>query len=111
MDPVNPHGQNDTFSSWPSHPKQPIFEVKRPPKQFTIFIVYLEFRPHFHQIFLWRSAKTLAMEPVVPHNQNIPFSSQFSLMPKRPIFKVKRPLKQNFDLLFAKNFCGRPLRP
>ncbi|RAN86301.1 hypothetical protein B5P41_30080, partial [Bacillus sp. SRB_28] len=33
----------------------------------------LEFRHNFCQNFSWTSVKTLAMEPVSPHGQNVPF--------------------------------------
>ncbi|KAG5569109.1 hypothetical protein H5410_058875 [Solanum commersonii] len=46
----------------------------------------------FLKIIPDKRVKTLPMEPVVPHGQNIPFSRSNDLQsgPKRPIFKVKR---------------------
>ncbi|KAG5613727.1 hypothetical protein H5410_013551 [Solanum commersonii] len=38
------------------------------------FIGDPEFRRHFCQKFTWTSVKTLEMEPVGHHSQNIPFS-------------------------------------
>ncbi|KAG5608028.1 hypothetical protein H5410_019309 [Solanum commersonii] len=93
MEPVGPHGQNVPFSrsnkpqsSWSSQRKPLIFKVKQAPEQvnppfclFSCSIVHglfgdLEFRAHFCQILLQLSIKTLAMDSVSPHGQNIPFS-------------------------------------
>ncbi|KAG5607802.1 hypothetical protein H5410_029294 [Solanum commersonii] len=90
--------------SWPSRPKYPILRVKRVPEQldltantshfqgqtfpgsakhpisqFSFAIVHelfgdLEFRAYFCQNISWTSVKNLAIEPVGPHGQHIPFS-------------------------------------
>ncbi|KAG5593521.1 hypothetical protein H5410_044035 [Solanum commersonii] len=96
MEPIIPYGQNIPFSrsndprssygaSGPSWPKRPILKVKRAPEQenppfcrFSCTIVHglfgdLEFRAYLCRNFLWTSIKTLDMEPVSPHGQNIPF--------------------------------------
>uniref|UniRef100_M1DKS9 Uncharacterized protein n=1 Tax=Solanum tuberosum TaxID=4113 RepID=M1DKS9_SOLTU len=54
--------------------------------------------------------KTLDMEPVGPHGPNDPFSrlnnsrSSWPSWPKRLIFKVKRNLEKNSDLVFVESF-------
>ncbi|KAG5574365.1 hypothetical protein H5410_054499 [Solanum commersonii] len=113
--------------SWSSQPKRSIFKVKRSPEQG--FFGDPKFRPQFGQKFSLTFVKALAMESVVPHSQNCPFSrsndprsSYGSSCPsrqERPIFKDKQSPEQsmnflvirNFDLIFAKKIYGRPLRP
>ncbi|KAG5612767.1 hypothetical protein H5410_024048 [Solanum commersonii] len=138
MEQVGPHSQNVPFSrsnesrssygvSSPSRQKCPIFKVKRDPNQvnppfcqFSCAIVYglygdLEFRSHVCQNFWWTSVKNIAMEPVGPHGQNIPFlrsneprssyGVSWPLRPKHPIFKVKRALDQ-LNPLFCQFSCA-----
>ncbi|KAG5593554.1 hypothetical protein H5410_044068 [Solanum commersonii] len=77
MEPIGPHNQNGPFS-----------------------------RHHFCQKILRTFVKTLAIESIGSHNQNDPFSrsnkpqrnyeASFPSWPKRPTFKVKQTLEQNF---------------
>ncbi|KAG5593563.1 hypothetical protein H5410_044077 [Solanum commersonii] len=95
MEPVGSHGHTDPFSRSKN--------------------------PRSSRKFSWTSIKTLAMEPVVPHHQHDPFSrsknpwssygASLPSRPKLPIFKIKQASEQIFDLIFAKNFHGGPLRP
>ncbi|KAG5608026.1 hypothetical protein H5410_019307 [Solanum commersonii] len=125
MDSVSPQSLNIPFQGqtspkpdkfpilpifiWPSRPKCPILKVKQTPKQvnqsfcrFSCAIVHghfgdLEFRPHFFKKNSWTSVRTLAMQPIDPYGQNVPFSrsnkprSRASWLArlKHPIFKVK----------------------
>ncbi|KAG5578677.1 hypothetical protein H5410_049304 [Solanum commersonii] len=134
---VGPHSQNIPFSRsndprsrclfrlrygaiCPSRPKRPIFKVKRPPEKFTILFGDPELRPHFCQTFSWMSVKTLGMELVGPHGQNVPFSrsteprskpylwSQFALTAKMSHFEcqtnpreVKLPILQLFVCYYS----------
>ncbi|KAG5628344.1 hypothetical protein H5410_000061 [Solanum commersonii] len=115
---ASPEADLNYEANWPSQPKRPILKVKRTPEhvnplfcQFSCAIVHglfgdLEFRAYFCQKFLWTSVKTLAMEPVVPHGKNVPFSRQMKpganlsyeaswpSQPKRLILKVKRSPEQ-----------------
>ncbi|KAG5593613.1 hypothetical protein H5410_034845 [Solanum commersonii] len=125
--------------SWSPWPKHPIYKVKRAPKKSTRFYGDLEFRRHFCQNFTWTSVKTLAIDPVRHHGKNDPFivlsyprssprdcmvtqnldvifaknlhGSSWSPLKKRPIYKVKRALKQctglYSELKFQRHFCQK----
>ncbi|KAG5613684.1 hypothetical protein H5410_013508, partial [Solanum commersonii] len=126
MELVGSHGQNFPFSrsneprnlsygaNWPSWTKRPIFKVKRPPEQFSMdFLVIWNFDLIFAKKNSCTSTKTLAMEPSVPHGQNVPFSRskvpQLDLnygvswpsRPKHPILKVKGSPEQTLDIDFV----------
>ncbi|KAG5578660.1 hypothetical protein H5410_058794 [Solanum commersonii] len=91
MDPVGPHGHNVPFP-WSNEPhsrrplrpylwskfvitaKKAHFQGQTTPGAVHGLFDDLEFRPYFEQKFLWTSVKTLSMEPVDPHGQNVPFS-------------------------------------
>ncbi|KAG5574357.1 hypothetical protein H5410_054491 [Solanum commersonii] len=146
IDLVGPHGQNNPFSRsndprsrscWLTQPKRPIFKVKPSPKQELTYGASWPSPPK-HPIFKVKrfpkqtSVKTLSIEPVGPHGQNVPFSrsndprsrlylwSQLALTAKRAHFQgqtICRPVVHGifgdpkFDLIFAKILPGRPLRP
>ncbi|KAG5608027.1 hypothetical protein H5410_019308 [Solanum commersonii] len=140
IEPFGPYIQNIPFSRSKRAPEQvnPPFgrflcaiihrlfgdSVNPPFGRFLCAIIHglfgdLEFRPHFCKKNSYASVKTLAMDPVGPHDQNVPFSrsngplssSFFSKFfvdvrsdlsygascpsrPKRLISKVKRALEQ-----------------
>ncbi|KAG5578704.1 hypothetical protein H5410_049331, partial [Solanum commersonii] len=115
MDPNGHHRQNISFSMsneprnlsyrarWSPRPKRPIFNVKLASEQSVGFIGHPEFQRHFHQKFTWTSVKTLVMEPVGHHSQNVPFS----------IFigdpKFRRHFCQIFTWTFIKTLAIEPI--
>ncbi|KAG5578697.1 hypothetical protein H5410_049324 [Solanum commersonii] len=54
-----------------AHPKQPIYKLKRALEKSTTFYGDPKFRCYLYQKHTWTIVKTLAMNPVGPHGQNI----------------------------------------
>jgi len=79
----------------------------------------LEFRHNFYQNFLWTSVKTIAIEPVNPHGQKVLFKrwnvpkSRKTPNSCRFSYVIIHGLLGDLDsdIIFAKIFCGRPLKP
>ncbi|KAG5607808.1 hypothetical protein H5410_029300 [Solanum commersonii] len=61
-------------ASWSPRPKRPIYKFKRSLEQSTRFYGDLEFQCNFCQKFTWTSVKTLVMEPIGHHGQNVPIT-------------------------------------